>query len=38
VLEQAGIEPDEVRAAVGRLVEAGTVAPLPLASQERQVG
>jgi hypothetical protein len=32
-LETAGIEPDEVRAAVGRLVTAGAVQPLPLASQ-----
>jgi hypothetical protein len=37
-LEQAGIAPDEVRAAVGRLVDAGAVAPLPLASQERLAG
>jgi hypothetical protein len=32
-LEAAGIEPDEVRAAVGRLVTAGAVQALPLASQ-----
>jgi hypothetical protein len=32
-LEAAGIPPDEVRAAVGRLVAAGAVQPLPLASQ-----
>lgn len=37
-LEQAGIEPDEVRAAVGRLVDAGAVAPVPLASQDRLAG
>jgi hypothetical protein len=32
-LEPAGIVPDEVRAAVGRLVDAGIVEPIPLASQ-----
>jgi len=32
-LESAGIAPEEVRAAVGRLVAAGAVQPLPLASQ-----
>ncbi len=32
-LEEAGIEPDEVRGAVDRLVAAGAVAPIPLASQ-----
>jgi hypothetical protein len=32
-LEAAGIVPDEVRAAVGRLVDAGIVEPIPLASQ-----
>ena len=32
-LEAAGIPPDEVRAAIGRLVAAGAVEPLPLASQ-----
>jgi hypothetical protein len=33
VLEPTGIMADEVRAAVGRLVEAGIVEPVPLASQ-----
>jgi hypothetical protein len=32
-LEATGIPPDEVRAALGRLVTAGAVAALPLASQ-----
>jgi len=32
-LEPTGIPPDEVRAALGRLVEAGAVELLPLASQ-----
>jgi hypothetical protein len=32
-LETTGIPPDEVRAAIGRLVAAGAVQPLPLASQ-----
>jgi hypothetical protein len=32
-LETSGIVPDEVRAAVGRLVDAGIVEPIPLASQ-----
>jgi hypothetical protein len=32
-LEDAGIAPDEVRGALERLVAAGVVAPLPLASQ-----
>jgi hypothetical protein len=34
-LETAGIVPDEVRAGVARLVEAGIVDPIPLASQLR---
>lgn len=33
-LESAGIEPDEVRAAVDRLVTAGMVEAIPLASQQ----
>jgi hypothetical protein len=33
-LETTGIAPDEVRAAIGRLVEAGIVDPLPPASRE----
>lgn len=32
-LETSGIVPDEVRAAIGRLVDAGIVEPVPLASQ-----
>jgi hypothetical protein len=32
-LETSGIPPDEVRAAVGRLVDAGIVEPLPPASR-----
>ncbi len=32
-LETTGIAPDEVRAAIGRLVEAGIVEPLPPASR-----
>ncbi|HVI93467.1 MAG TPA: hypothetical protein VM753_05645 [Anaeromyxobacter sp.] len=32
-LEEAGIAPDEVRAAIERLVGAGAVSPVPLASQ-----
>jgi hypothetical protein len=32
-LEATGIVPDEVRAAIGRLVEAGIVEPLPLPSR-----
>lgn len=32
-LDSSGIAPDEVRAALGRLVAAGAVQPLPLASQ-----
>ncbi|HEX9307989.1 MAG TPA: hypothetical protein VF894_10905 [Anaeromyxobacter sp.] len=33
-LETSGIVPEEVRAAVGRLVDAGIVEPVPLASQQ----
>ncbi len=33
-LEVAGVAPDEVRAAIGRLVQAGIVEPLPPASRE----
>ena len=33
-LETSGIVPDEVRAAIGRLVDAGIVEPVPLASQQ----
>jgi DNA-binding transcriptional ArsR family regulator len=33
-LEATGIAPDEVRAGIGRLVEAGIVEPLPPASRE----
>jgi hypothetical protein len=33
-LETTGIAPDEVRAALGRLVDAGIVEPVPLASQQ----
>ena len=32
-LETTGIVPDEVRAAVGRLVDAGIVEPVPIGSQ-----
>ncbi len=32
-LETSGVAPDEVRAAIGRLVDAGIVQPVPLASQ-----
>jgi hypothetical protein len=32
-LEEAGIAPDEVRAAIERLVASGAVTPVPLASQ-----
>jgi hypothetical protein len=35
-LETSGIVPEEVRAAVGRLVDAGIVEPVPLASQQPQ--
>jgi hypothetical protein len=37
-LEGTGIVADEVRATVGRLVDAGAIAPCPLASQERLAG
>jgi hypothetical protein len=33
-LEPSGIVPEEVRASVGRLVDAGIVEPIPLASQQ----
>src|SRR5512138_2225568 len=34
-LEAAGVAPDEVRAGIRRLVDAGIVVPVPLASQMR---
>jgi hypothetical protein len=37
-LEPAGIVPDEVRAAIGRLVDAGIVEAVPLASQAQTPG
>jgi len=37
-LDTAGIAPDEVRAALQRLVEAGVVGAIPLASQEQVPG